>query len=254
MSCSKYPLIKINDPSSGGGRGPQGPPGPQGPQGPPGEGVHLPLNSQDVDYRGTDLQSILDDLLYVPLAINSFSLTPSVVEMGNTVTSVTTNWSYNKAVESQKITGPSTDLSLPISDRQRLITGLSITSSTSFTLEAFDGNNTVTRNASLQVLNGVYWGASVPGSYNSTFIRGLSGKELRSNRNKTFTVTAGLNQKIYYAYPKRFGTAIFESGGFEGGFKPLVTVSFTNIAGYTEDYYLGESDQLGLGTTTITVK
>src|SRR5690606_29160452 len=98
MSCSKYPLIKINDPSPGGGRGPQGPPGPQGPQGPPGEGVHLPLNSQDVDYRGTDLQSILDELLYIPLAINSFSLTPSVVEMGNTVTSVTANWSYNKAV------------------------------------------------------------------------------------------------------------------------------------------------------------
>lgn len=251
MSCSKYPLIKVDINTGNGGRGPTGP---QGPQGPPGEGVDLPLSSIDVDYRGQDLQSLLDELLYEELEIPSFSVSPSVVEIGTTLNNLTLNWSYNKAIGEQTITGPNTNLSPLISERQVLLTALGLTTTATFTLAANDGSNVKTKQDTVNFWNYMFWGVGVPGEYDSNFIKSLSGKELKSNRNRTVTVTAGNNQKAYIAIPKRFGIPVMEVGGFEGGFEDPLTINFTNFANYVEEYYLIESEQFGLGTITITVK
>jgi hypothetical protein len=69
-----------------------------------------------------------------------------------------------------------------------------------------------------------------------------------------FLVNALAGQKTYYAQPKRLGIPRFEFGGVVGGFLPPVTISVTDIdTGITEDYYLFESLNAGLGLTEVFV-
>ena len=83
---------------------------------------------------------------------------------------------------------------------------------------------TASKTATLLFLNRVHWGAaSVPATYNSTFVLGLSNNALASSRSRTFSVTAGAGQYIYYAIPSSFGTPTFNVGGFDGGFVKVAT-------------------------------
>jgi hypothetical protein len=65
-------------------------------------------------------------------------------------------------------------------------------------------------------------------------------------------VTAGANDYLLFAFPKRLGTVTFWVGGFEGGFEAAETVSVTNSNGWTEDYYAWRSTNKGLGETVVT--
>jgi hypothetical protein len=99
----------------------------------------------------------------------------------------------------------------------------------------------------------VYFGVGAAGQSSEAFIKSLTGT-LATTRNRTFTVTAGASEKIYYAYRSAYGDATFTVGGFEGGFfKVSGAISITNDFGFTENYTLYESDNLGLGTTTVVV-
>ena len=99
----------------------------------------------------------------------------------------------------------------------------------------------------------VFVGVGSAGSFNESFIHGLTGA-LASSRGRTFTVTPGVGQKIYYAYPVAFGLATFYVGGFEGGFiEPPTVTSVTNPFGVVLDYYVYESSQDNLGQTTVLV-
>ena len=78
---------------------------------------------------------------------------------------------------------------------------------------------------------------------------------LSQARARTFTVDAtGTGVFIYYAYRKAYGLSTFWSGGFQGGFNDPKIVAVTNNYGFTEDYYLYQSSQDGLGVTTIQVQ
>ena len=57
-----------------------------------------------------------------------------------------------------------------------------------------------------------------------------------------------------YAIPSSFGTPTFNVGGFDGGFKKLETLSFTNASGHTQNYDIWVSVNAGLGSTAVTVK
>jgi hypothetical protein len=100
----------------------------------------------------------------------------------------------------------------------------------------------------------VFWGVDVAGGSTEAFIEALSNSALATTKNRTFSVTAGGAEKIYYAYRSGFGDATFTVGGFDGGFfKVSDTISVTNSFGFTENYTLYESDNLGLGSTTVVV-
>jgi len=61
---------------------------------------------------------------------------------------------------------------------------------------------------------------------------------------------------LYYAYPERLGDATFRdnSTNLEGGFaKQIGSFSYTNVAGYTENYVIYRSEQANLGTISISV-
>jgi hypothetical protein len=118
------------------------------------------------------------------------------------------------------------------------------------TLTATDGTSTASANSSFTFVNNVYTGVSSNASLST--VTGLSAT-LSNSKNRTFTVTAGAGQYIYYVYPSRLGTSTFTSGGFEGGFEAPVTYSVTNTNGYTENFYFYRSTRDSLGTTTVVV-
>lgn len=78
--------------------------------------------------------------------------------------------------------------------------------------------------------------------------------EVHPSRAKTFTVTAGAGEYIYYICRSDLGTPSFKVGGFSGGFQLVAgTVSWTNARGKTENYQVWRSTNAALGTTIVEV-
>lgn len=113
-------------------------------------------------------------------------------------------------------------------------------------------DESVSRSASINFYNGVYYGTYPASNTDSNLIRQLT-KELRNSHKSSFSVNAIGGQHIYYCVPVRFGTCKFKIGGFEGGFFEPQIISFTNASDYTEDYYVYMSKNSNLGETTVEV-
>ena len=121
-----------------------------------------------------------------------------------------------------------------------------------FTLTAIGDTNTETSTYTLTFVNNVYYAVS-SNSAASVSIVSAGTTVLSNSKARSFTVNAGSGEYIYYSYPSRLGTASFTVGGFAGGFQLISTESYTNSAGYTENYYIYRSDNSSLGSTTVTV-
>ena len=240
--------------------------GPIGPAGVIDRAAILPIYTSEITHNGNErtnevMNALMDELLYIPIAISNYLLTVGAqvsaaiqVQLGATVTSISFGWSINKTATSQAISGPQVSASVPPGTIIYTATGLAITSDATYALTIGDGTTSPVSNATVAFLNNRYWGAAgAPGSIDSAFVKGLSNNELTTTRSKTFTVTAGANDYIWYAYPKRFGLAIFSFSGIEGGFDtPSEITLFVNEEGYTEPYYVFRSTTKGLGATTLT--
>ncbi len=125
-----------------------------------------------------------------------------------------------------------------------------------FTLMATKDAVTESPTATLSWGQKAYWGVGPAGLVGNTFITTYStGNATALTRSTTFSVTAGASDKIYFACRSGYGsgTAVFTVGGFEGGFTFVGTFSRTNTYGFIENYDLYESDNVGLGATTVTV-
>lgn len=105
--------------------------------------------------------------------------------------------------------------------------------------------------------NYIYYGVlSKASGFTESDIESLtpgSSPELSNTKSRTITVAPGSGEYIIYALPVRLGTVTFTVGGFTGGFSAPETVSITNSAGYTEDYYVYASENANLGSTTVVV-
>ena len=197
-----------------------------------------------------EYKKMIDDLAYVPIAINTFTNNINTVEMGSTVTEVVLNWTYNKTPKVASLDAEQIDVNL----KTKTLTGQNIKTNKTFTLSATDERDkTVKKTTAISFLNGVYWGVGEASpTLNSAFILSLT-KGLQGSRTKTFTVNAGAGQHIYYAIPTRYGAAAFNVGGFDGGFTKVGTIEFTNGSGYKENYDIYKSDNANLGNTTVKV-
>lgn len=190
------------------------------------------------------LEKDVENLSYKPIAITSFSCTPSVAELGSTVNSVTLNWTLNKAAKTAKLLGG------PIlstgESGSYTVSGPISTPTTWTVFVTGEKGDSASKDASLTFLNRIYYGAA------SSFSTNLS-SELASSKTKKFTANAGNGEYIWYAVPSRLGTCYFNVGGFDGGFSLDTTISLTNSSGYSELYYIYRSDNMNLGNTTVSV-
>ncbi len=195
--------------------------------------------------RLTELEQQVADLAYVPIAITNFSGSITLAEMGSTVNDITLRWTTNKAPTSlllnDKIVAPG--------QAAIALTQQNITSDVVWTLKATDERNaTASSSTRLFFYNGIYYGAGAQPESPDDLVKSLSG-----SRKRTFTVTAGEGDYIWYALPVRLGECTFKVGGFEGGFELLSTGDFTNAYNFTEEYRIYRSANAGLGTTTVEV-
>jgi hypothetical protein len=122
-----------------------------------------------------------------------------------------------------------------------------------FTMTAIKAGITKVLDLSLYWGQNNYWGADTAGQSGSTFIEGLDGYQLALSRIQDFTVTAGATESIYYACRTDYGTPVFTIESIEGGFTYIGDYYVTNAFGFIEYYSLYESDNIGLGLTTVYV-
>lgn len=196
--------------------------------------------------------------LYKKIDITSFTNNVGNVEKGSEVSSAVFSWTINKTPATLSLTKGGEPYSVQVADTSKTIAfSPALTASSSFTLTATDSRSASdSSSTSINFLNGRYYGIGTVTSaddVNNAFVLGLT-KELTSSRVKTFTVTAGAGQYIYYAIPSAFGTPSFFVGGFEGGFSLLKNFEFQNSKGYTESYNVYKSTNANLGNTTVEVK
>lgn len=204
--------------------------GPPGPQGPAGIG-----EADDVSYQGAypNVQAALDALLYVAPHINSFTDSVGTVELGTTVTAVTLAWTLNKSMTSLALDhGPGSVLGLT----SKPLTGLTLTTETTYTLTAGDGQNTTSAQTTVAFRNKRYWGVSASESLDNAGILELT-SEFATNYDKAVTYDATGGKYLYYAFPASFGTPSHVTvGGLPFSDFTVSTLEFTNVSGHTESF------------------
>ena len=206
-------------------------------------------------------KSIHQSMIVPSLDISAFAKTGATsVEVGATVTNPAFTATYNHAPTTACIVDDQGSASVDVIGTPEGFTYVhaytknSYGQSVLFTLTANDGYGADTATATVQWLQKVFYGVGAAGGTTEAFIEGLATNALTSTKNRTFTVTAGGAEKIYYAYRTAYGGATFTVGGFTGGFVQVSsTISVTNAFGFAENYTLYESDNVGLGLTTVTV-
>ena len=200
------------------------------------------------------LDAIIEKVYYVAPSITSFTCNPSRTsyELGEKVSSITFNWAYNKPIASQSLTG----CTIGVDDRS-VVYDVELSSNKTFTLSASDGTNNTSASKSFTFSSKVHSGsASVPDTYDSAFILGLSGT-LKGNKSGTYTVNVGANQYFYIAMPSTYNSnadvLVGVVGGFSTEFGRVASFDHTNASGYTCDYNIYKSTNANLGNVSFVV-
>jgi hypothetical protein len=205
-------------------------------------------------------KSYVDELVnYKPISISEFTASPSAVEAGSTVSSVTLSYKLSKEAASATL-GAET-VALSGKEGSIVLDGLSLTSNKTWRLSVTEPASaaaasaaTAYKDVTLSFQWRRYWGAGGDVEVTDSFLNNtLPSRELAAGRGKTFTVTAAAGQYIWYAVPSSFGSCAFKVGGFDGGFTLVKTFTHTNASGGQTSYSVYRSDNPGLGSTTVTV-
>ena len=206
-------------------------------------------NAINEDIR--DIITRLENLEYKPIVINSFTVSPTVAEMGSTINDITLKWALSKTPKTVKLNEENQD-DKSVSVTKNL-SNANVNANNTYKLAVTDERDYSTnKTASINFYNGVYTGSSIESEINNDFFTRLT-KKLQSNRAMTINTTANSNEYIWYCCPTSYGTPKFTTGGFTGGFTKVKTLDYTNQYGYTISYDVWRSDYDGLGSQTVKV-
>ena len=219
-------------------------------------------NAEDVTYNNPNyseltsvdlaLDKILDKLYYVKPSITSFNMSPSTTqyEKGQTVSSLSFTWSYNKNITSQSLS----NCNITLSDRKATYS-TPITSNKSFTLTCSDGENTASASKNITFFDKLYWGSKAEGTIDSAFILSLSDKKFATAKAGTYSMTVATGEYGYIAMPTSFGVlSSVWIGGFEATVDDMGEIDFTNASGYTSKYKVYRTGKSGLGSISMQIK
>lgn len=219
-------------------------------------------NAEDVTYNNPNysqltsvdlaLDKILDKLYYVEPSITSFNMSPSTTqyEKGQTISSLSFTWSYNKNITSQSLS----NCNITLSDRNATYS-TPITSNKSFTLTCSDGENTVSASKNITFFDKIYWGSKDRSSLDSEFILSLSDSKFATAKAGTYSMTLATGEYGYIAIPSSFGElSSVWIGGFEATVLSRGEIDFTNASGYTSKYKIYRTGRAGLGSITMQIK
>ena len=218
--------------------------------------------ANDISYQNskysswTNVKKALDGIIakvdYIKPEITSFTSTAQAVyEVGQNVSNIVFNWTTNKDVTTQTLT----DCPLADANVRTATYTNDITSNKTFTLTIGDGQNTASKSVSISFRNKIYYGsASIPSSFDSAFILGLSNKQFATGKSGSFDITVGSNEYGFIAFPSSFGTlSSVKIGGFDTDVISCGTISFTNASGGTTNYNIYRTGRHSLGAITMVI-
>lgn len=178
-----------------------------------------------------------------PLTINSFTASPSLLEVEASA-DITFTWalsntdfhdSYSQEIVVDGATPVSVEKSKNTYKKTALVGATSATTKSAVINITESGKTTISKSVSITYHYPTYIGVVANGTtVNETLIKGLT-KSIEWSKSKTSTLSQ-VNQLIVYAYPKNYGTlvSIKDGNGFEGigGY----TVSTITVDG--QEYYV----------------
>ena len=199
--------------------------------------------------------------------IISFSIAPSAVLVGSTVSSGIFSFAFNVAPSGDSISCPDTSMfqSSPLIGNSPValnfvspITKSTVGATSLFTMTANGSyGDTDSTGFTMKWLQYQYFGVAYDlGSYTSGFILSLSNRRLNSLHATAFSASVTGSAKLWYAHRNALGTPHFFNyyGGLEGGFTSISTgILLQNSAGYSEYYQLWVSDYAGIGSVVIQI-
>jgi hypothetical protein len=189
----------------------------------------------------------------------TLTLTNSVndVEIGSTVSNVTVGWTIaptNATYAVRTLIGAGQTNSITNNGSTLALTGLALTSNTTWTLTVGDGLGvTNTATTAVNFLNYMIWGRSTNTTLSNSNIETLhttgggASRAFATSRSRSFTMDGGANY-IFIAYPEGFGAASFTVGGLPNTAFTLSTNSYTNASGYVTNYLIYRTDTIQNGT------
>lgn len=186
-------------------------------------------------------EKIMD--LINPFALQSFGVSPSLVEMGSTVNVVTLNWTSNKPADTASIAGIG---AVPVASPY-VLNNAGITNNRSFQLTLTRGADTKQQSASISFQNRVYWGVSEIPELNQSLLVDLS-NQLSGSRGRSLTFDCTGGRYFYLAYPARLGAGSFKVGGFTYTDMQETLLDLQNASGFTEQYRVYRSGVIQFGT------
>ena len=197
-----------------------------------------------------------------PFAISSLSPSTSILEVGQSISNVSFSYSTNEIVSTSLMIDSQYNINTVVANTSPFTYAKTFSRLTqggvSFTLTCKNKDlESSSISTSINWLIRRYYGAST--IYSSSqpledFVKSLVSSDLASNKNMSYTVNCGANQKIYLAIPVSFGTPIFYVGGFAGGFHLLGNTNVINQYNVSMQYQIWESDNLNLGNTIVSVQ
>ena len=201
------------------------------------------------------LNKLISDYYYVAPSITSFTAAPAggTYEIGSTISApITFNWNFNKDIVTQTLT----DCTLADKTVRTATYNTDISSNKTFTLSANDGTKTATKNISYSFTNKVWFGSAAEGTYDDSFILGLSTGKLQTSKSGTYTVTVADREYFFIAMPQSYNnsdTLTGKIGGFETDFGRVATVNHTNQSGYATNYNIYKSTNASLGAISFII-
>lgn len=241
-----------------GATGPQGPVGATGPAGPPGSGGSGgPVDATDVSFTYTALgytnvdtavRALLDNAMTEPAGSPprvTLSIEPPVAEVGQTLTTITANWSL---LQGTILTQTLTDVgSLSPSLRTYTYTGQSLTTNKQYALAyslsyiGFEGTVSGTARATVRFLNKRYWGLLDTDEPTDADIIALS-SEFATNYSQSRTFSPA-NKYLYFVWPASFGSSpVFKFNGLANSAWVLTPRTFVNASGGANMYNIYRSE------------
>lgn len=213
----------------------------------------ITINSTDFQDQITEINEILDDLLYKAITFTKFTNNIGTVELGSTVNSVTLTWETNKKPTTLKLDNTNIDTGLKTYTYNNLALKPTSVTTKTYTIVATDERNaSANKSTSLSFVNGVYYGViDESATIDSSTVLDMT-RKLQNSRGMTVTITPSSTEYIAFAFPSRLGTPTFKMGGFETTCN-CTTIQFTNASGFTEAYNVYTTANTGLGKTEVVV-
>lgn len=204
---------------------------------------------------------------YVPvpfagLAISSFSLTTSIVEVGETVTHPAFTAAYGgetpdtATLTDNQGSSPKDVTSTPFAfSSDAVLTKNTFGATAVFPLLADLGPLSATRSATLSWGQKTYYGVGAAGLSIASFLAGVPASSLKTARAVSFSVSPS-SQKIYLLIRTGYGTPTIKDHDTGFGVAMTKTVSassVTNAHAFAENYDLWEADNLLSGSINVDV-